>query len=55
MINVGSVGEAPSGEGPGGRGAGAVHADATLIEIRQAEPGAGIVVEQFVVPLGKAA
>jgi predicted phosphodiesterase len=68
VINVGSVGEAPSGAHIGG-----LHADATLIEIRgsfegekpvsgrrptPAEGAAGgfeIVVEQLVVPLGKAA
>lgn len=46
IINVGSVGEAP-----GGRGLTGGHADATLIETNKG----GIEVEQFVVPLGKAA
>jgi predicted phosphodiesterase len=83
VINVGSVGEAPSGEGVGGgvgvgeggvrkvgegkggegkvaegregRIGGAVHADATLIETRTGERGFEILVEQFLVPLGKAA
>jgi predicted phosphodiesterase len=55
VINVGSVGEAPSAEGLPGRGAGAIHADATLIETRKGERGFEILVEQFVVPLGKAA
>lgn len=73
IINVGSVGEAPSGSHIGGG-----HADATLIEIRggfldqkpgekrpkaqrasagseAATSGFEIVVEQLVVPLGKAA
>jgi len=50
VINVGSVGEAPSGASGG-----AVHADATLIETRSSEAGFEILVEQFVVPLGKAA
>lgn len=68
VINVGSVGEAPSGAHIGG-----LHADATLIEIRGAFPeekagpgrkgpalgadagGFEIIVEQLVVPLGKAA
>jgi len=52
VINVGSVGEAPSASR---LSAGAVHADATLIETRQGERGFEILVEQFVVPLGKAA
>jgi predicted phosphodiesterase len=47
IINVGSVGEAQRGTGPGG----ASYADATFLEIR----GGAVVVEQFVVPLGKAA
>jgi predicted phosphodiesterase len=55
VINVGSVGEAPSALGPAGRGAVAVHADATLIETRKGEGGFEFLVEQFVVPLGKAA
>jgi predicted phosphodiesterase len=53
VINVGSVGEAPSGGA--GRGAGSIHADATVIETRQGEGGFEMLVEQFVVPLGKAA
>jgi predicted phosphodiesterase len=48
IINVGSVGEAPSGLGAQ---ADPMHADATFIEAR----GSELVVEQFVVPLGKAA
>jgi predicted phosphodiesterase len=63
VINVGSVGEAPSGlegveagtVGKAGRGGGGAHADATLIETRPGERGFEILVEQFVVPLGKAA
>jgi predicted phosphodiesterase len=51
IINVGSVGEAPSGSG----GSSAVHADATLIETRKGEEGFEVLVEQFVVPLGRAA
>jgi predicted phosphodiesterase len=46
IINVGSVGEAPSGQGITGG-----HADATIIETHKA----GIEVEQIAVPLGKAA
>lgn len=46
IINVGSVGEAPSGTHRGGQ-----HADFTLIDTHKA----GIDVEQLVVPLGKAA
>jgi predicted phosphodiesterase len=42
IINVGSVGEAPGAP---------VHADATFLETR----GTEVLVEQFVVPLGKAA
>jgi predicted phosphodiesterase len=47
VINVGSVGEAPAGQGAFS------HADATLIEI--GGPASEVRVEQFVVPLGKAA
>ena len=47
IVNVGSVGEAPSGLGQGPP----MHADATFIELRAGE----FRVEQFVVPLGKAA
>ncbi|MEO7328598.1 MAG: metallophosphoesterase family protein [Minicystis sp.] len=68
IVNVGSVGEAPSGAHTGG-----LHADATLIEIRGSFEGEKplpgrkptateaaasafeIIVEQLVVPLGKAA
>lgn len=46
IINVGSVGEAPSGTSRSGQ-----HADFTIIETHKA----GIEVEQIVVPLGKAA
>lgn len=46
IINVGSVGEAPSGSGLSGQ-----HADFTIIDTHKA----GIEVEQLVVPLGKAA
>jgi predicted phosphodiesterase len=46
IINVGSVGEAPSGTERTGQ-----HADFTIIETHKA----GIEVEQLVVPLGKAA
>jgi predicted phosphodiesterase len=46
IVNVGSVGEAPSGAGRGGQ-----HADLTIIDTHKA----GIEVEQIVVPLGKAA
>ncbi|HRI71543.1 MAG TPA: metallophosphoesterase family protein [Polyangium sp.] len=46
IINVGSVGEAPSGTGRSG-----LHADFTIIDTHKA----GIDVEQLVVPLGKAA
>jgi predicted phosphodiesterase len=46
IINVGSVGEAPSGTERGGQ-----HADFTIIDTHKA----GIEVEQLVVPLGKAA
>lgn len=49
VINVGSVGEAPGGGEVGVHGAS--HADATFIETSQH----GVLVEQFVVPLGKAA
>jgi len=49
VINVGSVGEAPTGSGGGG------HADATLIEIHPDKEGFALLVEQLVVPLGKAA
>lgn len=48
VINVGSVGEAPANAGGHGIIA---HADATFIETRAGE----VRVEQFVVPLGKAA
>ncbi|HVY46069.1 MAG TPA: metallophosphoesterase family protein [Minicystis sp.] len=48
VINVGSVGEAPSS-----REKGALYADATFLELGPA--GAPASVEQFVVPLGKAA
>lgn len=44
IVNVGSVGEAATAGGPR-------HADATFLEITKA----GLVVEQFVVPLGRAA
>jgi predicted phosphodiesterase len=47
IINVGSVGEAQGGEAPGAPG----YADATFLEVR----GGILAVEQFVVPLGKAA
>jgi predicted phosphodiesterase len=46
VINVGSVGEAPTGPGVSH-----AHADATFLETR----GSEVLVEQFVVPLGKAA
>lgn len=46
IINVGSVGEAPSGTDRSG-----LHADFTIIDTHKA----GIEVEQLVVPLGKAA
>jgi predicted phosphodiesterase len=46
IVNVGSVGEAPAG-----RVQVASHADATFIETNER----GVTVEQFVVPLGKAA
>lgn len=46
IINVGSVGEAPSGTDRSGQ-----HADFTIIDTHKA----GIEVEQLVVPLGKAA
>jgi predicted phosphodiesterase len=46
IINVGSVGEAPSGMDQSGQ-----HADFTIINTHKA----GIEVEQLVVPLGKAA
>ncbi|MBC7858370.1 MAG: metallophosphoesterase, partial [Burkholderiaceae bacterium] len=49
IINVGSVGEAPTA------GRSDAHADATLIEVRKEKDGFEIVVEQLVVPLGKAA
>src|SRR6185436_12666473 len=64
VINVGSVGEAPSATShlsagaayrPTGPGAGSLHADATLIETRRGEQGFEVIVEQFVVPLGRAA
>ena len=51
IINVGSVGEAPSGHGGDVGSHGPAHADATFIEVG----GGRLVVEQFVVPLGKAA
>jgi predicted phosphodiesterase len=47
IINVGSVGEAPSGS-PGSFG---MHADATFVETS----GGGVTAVQLVVPLGKAA
>lgn len=47
IVNVGSVGEAPSGLGQGDP----MHADAAFIEVR----ASGLIVEPFVVPLGKAA
>jgi predicted phosphodiesterase len=55
VINVGSVGEAPSGQAPAAFGGRPVHADATVIETRKGDKGFEIHVEQFVVPLGKAA
>ena len=52
IINVGSVGEAPSGRA----GAGFLHADATLIETKLLEGGTfDVRVEQWTVPLGRAA
>ena len=49
IINVGSVGEAPTA------GRSSAHADATLLEVIKGKDGFEIVVEQLVVPLGKAA